>query len=444
MKNLFFLGLITVAIFLPDSLMAQLKVDAELRPRFEVNHGYMSLPIESSEATFFVSQRTRININYKNKNFTSHFSFQDIRLWGQEDIATKTGIQASSIGLDVSQAWFNWEFAKNWGIKTGRQVWNYDDGRFLSDRNWNTNGLSYDALLLHFDKSDFHFHLGSSINNTHPSFNQNSYDIEDNPYEEPLGYRIRYLNFIWLKFHVSEALTISLADYLTSYLAKNTKSTFYMLSTSGLHFNYKTKRIKVLANAFYQYGKNAKGNDHNAYMFTISTHFHVSKFDFGVGFDYLSGDKDEKGYQAFDMLYGACHKYQGWMNYYLLPKDTDDAGLMDLYPNITWTINKKHSLYAAYHFFWLAQDHHDYLDCGDELPYPIPECGDSNINRNLGGELNMSYTYKYDKNFNATFFFGYYNATVTTEHIKDIEKGKSTTPIWASLMLTYKPILFEK
>lgn len=426
--------LIAVLLILISSpIFAQFEISAELRARPELNHGLMSLPVESSEAAFFVSQRSRLNFSFKNEHFSSYFSVQDVRFWGENDIATKTGIQTNTKGFGVSQAWFDWKFAENWGLKTGRQIWNYDDGRILSHRNWNQYGLAYDAFLLHLDKKDFHFHAGSSINNTWISFNKTNLSPEGNSYEEPLGFRIKYFNFLWLKFHVSKSLTLSLGNYYASYLKAETKSTLYTLGTSGLYANYTSKSFNGELNAYYQYGKNAIGKTVSAYMLTLSGVFQVKDFNFGLGMDYLSGNTDSDNYGAFDLMYGARHKYNGWMNYYLIPAHTKHSGLMDIYPSVKFNINKKHSVFAAYHMMSLATE-----------DYEIPLGGDySYLNKNLGGELDFNYTYKFNKAFNIQAFFGYYFATETTEFVKGIQKGKSTSPYWASVMLTFKPSLFK-
>ncbi len=427
-KYILTLSLIISLVYTPV-LYAQFVINAELRTRAEANHGYKSLPTESSETAFFLSQRTRINLKYNKDKFTTYISLQDVRLWGQEDMANKTGVQASSIGLDVSQAWFNWEFAKNWNLKIGRQIWDYDDGRFLASRNWNQYALSWDALLLHYDKNDFHFHMGSSINNTYISHDKSAFDATGNPYEEILGYRIRYFNFVWLQFHVNENLSLSIADYMASYLKKDTKSTFYTLNTTGIHVDYHSKKWKALANAYYQFGNNGFGKDISAYMLTFSANYKVNKFNVGAGIDYLSGNDDTKGYQAFNLMYGSRFKYYGWMNYYLTTSSTKDGGLIDVYPNIKMTINKKHSVCATYHMFWLAQK-----------AYSIPEGGDySYLDKNLGAELDIGYKYTYNKRMHIQMHFGYYFATETLEYIKGVSKDASTSPFWASVMLTYRP-----
>lgn len=424
-KGLLILSFITLVF----SAFAQFEVSGEFRTRGEANHGASMLPTESSETAFFVSQRTRLNLKYQNEKFVSYFSLQDVRFWGQEDMIVKTGVNSSHIGLDVSQAWFDWKFAKNWGLKTGRQIWNYDNGRILSSRNWNQTALSWDAFLLHLDKDDFNFHFGSSINNTYASFNK----VPNNPYDSPFGYRIKYFNFVWLNFHINESLKLSLNNYMSSYLKENTTSTIYSMITQGLYAEYKKEKLSAKGEAYYQYGKNGFGKEVSAYMASVSANYKLGKIGIGAGIDYLSGNKDNKTYNAFDLMYGGRFKFNGWMNYYNLAGNTNHSGLIDIYPNVTWTLNKKHQLFATYHIFKLEQDH------------PLPDGGDfSYLNKNIGGELDISYTYKFDKNFNIKAFFGYYFATETTEYLKSVPKGSSISPYWASIMLTYKPILFKQ
>ena len=57
----------------------QLIIDMEYRPRAETRRGYQQLPADSSLPTFFIGQRTRLNINYEYSNqLSSRFSMQEI------------------------------------------------------------------------------------------------------------------------------------------------------------------------------------------------------------------------------------------------------------------------------------------------------------------------------------------------------------------------------
>jgi len=429
------LFLIVVAFFFSEVTTAQFIISGEFRTRGEANNGLGTLPTKDAETAYYISQRTRLNLDYKNEKFTAYLSLQDVRFWGQEDLASKTGVNYSTVGVDISQAWFDWKFAKNWGLKTGRQIWNYDDGRILSHRNWNQTSLSWDALLLHLDKDDFHFHFGSSINNTFASFDKTNFEMIDNPYLKPFGYRIKYFNFVWLNFQINQSLQLSINNYLSSYLAENTMSTIYSMMTHGVYSEYQKKSFLAKAEVYYQYGNNGKGKDVSAYMFALSASYKSGKFKWGAGLDYLSGDKsDNNSFNAFDVMYGGRHKFNGWMNYYNLASNTNNNGLIDIYPNITWNIHKRHSLYAVYHIFRLPQEIYTLPDGGGDYSY---------LNQNMGGELDINYIYKFDKSFNIQAFFGYYFATETTEFIKGIPKGTSTSPFWFSVMLTFKPQLFS-
>jgi len=423
--------LVLFLFLISTSIFAQLTVNAELRTRAELNHGFMTLPTESAEAALFVSQRSRLNFKYNDEKFNSYFSIQDVRFWGENDIATKTGISINTKGFGISEAWFDWKFSKNWALKTGRQIWNYDDARLLSHRNWNQFGLAYDAFLLHFDKEDFQFHLGSSINNTWISFDKTSFN-PNSPYEEPLGYRIKYFNFLWMKFHASKNYSISLSEYVANYLAPNTSSTLYTLATTAIHLNYHSDKTKVLANIFYQYGNKSSSQKESAYMLTISGKHKLMAIEIGAGFEYISGDGENT--MAFDNMYGARSKYNGKMNYYLIPKSTKNGGLIDLNANIKWSINKHHSIGAAFHNFWLETAIYKQM-VGMDYSY---------LDKNLGSELDLNYTYKYSKVFNIQAFFAYYFATETTEFVKGVDRGTSTSPYWASIMLTFKPNLYSK
>jgi len=77
-----------------------------------------------------------------------------------------------------------------------------------------------------------------------------------------------------------------------------------------LHINYHTNKLKIVANAFYQYGNKTSNKNGNAYMFTFSGNYKLNKIDIGLNADYQSG-KGNGNTQAFDLMYGARFKYYG-------------------------------------------------------------------------------------------------------------------------------------
>ena len=69
----------------PVVVPSTLTFGLDMRTRFEVRHGYKSIPTNDTTAAFLVNQRTRINIDYKSKNLDVFLSLQDARVWGQQD-----------------------------------------------------------------------------------------------------------------------------------------------------------------------------------------------------------------------------------------------------------------------------------------------------------------------------------------------------------------------
>ena len=64
-KNLFTSVIASLIVF--SAFAQQFDLSAELRPRYENRHGFQSLLDKNEEGSNFVSQRTRLNFNFKNE-----------------------------------------------------------------------------------------------------------------------------------------------------------------------------------------------------------------------------------------------------------------------------------------------------------------------------------------------------------------------------------------
>src|SRR6478735_11504320 len=69
----------------PVVVPSTLTFGLDMRTRFEVRHGYKSIPTADTAAAFQINQRTRFNVDYKSKNLDVFLSLQDARVWGQQD-----------------------------------------------------------------------------------------------------------------------------------------------------------------------------------------------------------------------------------------------------------------------------------------------------------------------------------------------------------------------
>ena len=97
--------MILLLLILGSTATAQLEVTGELRPRFEMNRGFGYAPKSSDEPIFFISQRSRINVSFKKNDLTFYMGLQDVRVWGDENIATGTSALMNSNATGVHQAW---------------------------------------------------------------------------------------------------------------------------------------------------------------------------------------------------------------------------------------------------------------------------------------------------------------------------------------------------
>jgi hypothetical protein len=84
MKNLKKQFLVPVAILVMllatgPQAFSQFTLSGEFRPREEYSHGYKTLAAEDQHASFFISQRTRLNLMYAGEKLKTGLVLQDVR-----------------------------------------------------------------------------------------------------------------------------------------------------------------------------------------------------------------------------------------------------------------------------------------------------------------------------------------------------------------------------
>lgn len=428
-KQFYFLvGLFFMAV---SPAISQFSISAELRPRFEMDNGTFKPLHDSSSTLYYVSQRTRLNLDFNKEKYQMRLSIQDVRIWGNEDIATPTGVFGSTSGLDIYEAWFKLRAGKKSEFIIGRQAILLDDQRLVSGRNWNQYGLTYDALLYNFKNNGWNLNVAISYNNT--LANKVGIPTEDETIFNSMN-RMKSFNFIHLKKKFNEHISASAIVIGSGFQKMNDQRIMYLTGTYGLWTGINIAGFDANVNIYYQNGAAQNGKEVNAYMATLNPGYTISKFRIGFGVDYFSGDDaNANDYgtseRTFNRFYGAVYKYNGNMNYYTYIKgSTKNGGLMDLYPNLTFKANKKHIVSAYYHFFSLANAVKLGTDIVDE--------------KDLGSELDMIYTFKQSKELNIKVGFSYYFTTESLEKMKGYGSGNIQSPYWGWVMLTFKPTLF--
>jgi len=404
---------------------AQLIINGEFRPRAEYCDGYRKLATDEMKPAFFVSQRTRLGVFYQKEWLQTGLSIQDVRVWGDENLYTSTGVYGDNASLDLNEAWVQLLFLKKSSIKIGRQIFDYDDARLLSKRNWNQNSMSYDAILYTFRHEKWAIDIAGSFNN-------DLANLFGNPYTPN---KMKTLNFARLNHRFTENLNASATFILSGFTKDETSEIIYFKESYAAYLQYKVEKMNIWGSVYYQGGKDIStgySRHVNAFNFNIYASRKLNKFLMGAGASILSGDRnkgvDTTQTNLFDLFYGTRHNYYGYMDYFNnLGTATKNGGLVDAFVNVAYQVNSKFSLQLDYHFFSLEQ-----------LPNPELVKNQNITKKSMGSEIDLTFALQLMKNVNLT---GGYSAMFPTSTMEMIQNSVGATRYssWAWLMLTVKP-----
>jgi len=357
--------------FFSTALQAQLSMEAEFRPRFEVRDGYRELAEPAATPSWIISQRTRLSFSYVTDRLRLHVTPQDVRVWGDEQLASSTGVYGDHASLDLLEAYAEIEMGKNTWVSVGRQQLAYDRQRLLAARNWNQNGLAYDAVVLKFTPHPWSLHVGVSWNSMEASLSDNYYPSS----------RIKSLNYLWLHKDFPSGAELSFLHIASGVTPSDSVNTLHFRQTTGFYGDYRVKPLHLRANAYYQFGRNNNGSKVRAFLADVEAGFILEKFNPGLGISYLSGDsqREDATDHLFDPLYGARHRFFGHMDYFRdFASHTQHGGLIDGYVFLKYRWSPVFSLSNTTHYFQLAQTNAE-----------TPE------NRALGYENEIAFDYRF-------------------------------------------------
>ncbi|MBK9291400.1 MAG: alginate export family protein [Bacteroidetes bacterium] len=416
--------------------MAQLELSAEIRPRFELNHGHARVPTIGQDAVAFVSQRTRLNVSHNAGNAQFFFGLQDVRVWGDENQGTRTSSQMNTNSLGIHQAWLKLGLTENSYLRIGRQEFLYDDQRLLSARNWPQFGQTYDAILYSKVSNEWQFDAAISYNNDATKFGAGT--ANNHFLVDPIEQRIRTLNFLYIKRNIGKQSYLSGLAILSGYQKEKQSETIYMMATVGGHFQMQRRFSDVKANYYIQRGKSQKGKDMRSHFASVEAGWKLGRLRPGIGVDVVSGNdarETDPTYtsreHAFDLLYGIRFLRYGRLNQYVLPSSTAGGGWVDVYPSLSRQTRKYGTLAAEWHFFRLHSAVRNPLNQSELLE------------GSLGSEVNLIWNYNLKPNLNLNAGFAWYLTNENFARVKGVAPDQLAKPYYSWLMLTYKPTLFR-
>jgi len=415
MKNLF--STIVAVILCTTTLSAQqLDISAELRPRFENKHGFKTLLDTDADGSNFISQRTRLNFDFKQDNLIFKLSMQNVRVWG--DVST---LSSDDNATALHEAWGEALLGDGISLKLGRQEIVYDDQRIFGSVGWAQQARSHDAFLFKYaPNSNNRLDIGLALNS-------DSQSNLDNLYSNAAGYK----TFQYAYYHGNFdnlGLSVLLLNTGIEYLDSSTDQTLDYMQTIGSRLTYKFDKFNLNGAAYLQTGK-AIDNDVSASYFTGNLAYKVSSdISLGFGYEYLSGkDQDDvdSDIKSFMPLFGTNHKFNGWMDYFYVGNHGGSVGLNDI--SFTFSYQKdKFSAKLVPHLFSSAANIYD---------------GSTKMDNNLGTEIDLTFGYKLSKDISLNAGYSKMLATDSMEILKGGDKDENNS--WAWLMFTFKPKLFS-
>lgn len=402
--------ILSILLVLASTLTyAQLKIDAEIRPRAEYRHGFKTLIADNESAAMFVSQRTRLNTTYSIEKLNFYLSIQDVRVWG--DVPQLNIADANGVG--IHEAWAEIFLDSKFSLKLGRQEVVYDDSRIFGNVGWAQQARSHDMALLKYINDGYRIDLGLA-------FNQSKEGLTGTTLTTPSTYKA--MQYVW--FHKDWS------DFSGSFLFLNnglqSVSGLKYSQTLGTHLKTKKDKLNFIANLYYQFGKDVANNSLNAYLLGLEGNYKLSAItNIGLGVELQSGNSYNTtpgDNNAFNPFYGTNHKFNGLMDYFYVGNHLNSVGLLDIYAKAGFKLNSKSNLSATLHNFSAAADIND------------------TVSKQLGTELDIVYGYKFTKEIGVK---AGYSHMFPSEGMKVLKgNNDNNTNNWGWVMVTIKPTLF--
>lgn len=416
MKTLKSIVILFTALFSLNVYSQELDANLQIRPRYEYRNGFKNLlPLDESP-TSFISQRSRLNFNFKQDKLTTKLSLQNVRVWG--DISTTA--QADKNGVAVFEAWAQYSLSSKWNARMGRQLLSYDNQRIFGGIDWIQQGQSHDALVFLYNDSKHKLDLGLAINS-------NAENLIETIYTVPNYKSMQYGHYStkWKKLNLS----VLFLNVGFEYLDVNDDIAVDYNQTFGSVVTYKESKFEANLNA---YGQSGKRNDKNITAFNMDLNISyalTSKWKTTLGHEYLSGkhqnDTDSK-IKSFNPLFGTNHAHNGLMDYFYVGNHINSVGLNDTYLKFAYN-NNKWQFMAVPHIFNSAAN---VLNTNNKV-----------MDNYLGTEVDLTFDYKLQKDITISGGYSQMFASKTLERLKGGDSNKTNN--WAWLMVNINPRIFS-
>lgn len=411
--GLSFLGMLSMEIYAQE-----LDANLQLRPRYEYRNGFKSLISNDDKATSFVSQRSRLNFNYKQEKLKAKLSLQNIRTWG--DVATTA--TADKNGIALFEAWAQYDLDAKWSARLGRQVISYDNQRIFGEIDWAQQAQSHDAAVITFHPKNQQLDLGFALNAN-----------AENVLEPKNAYTTNYKNLQYAWYHTQfSKLNLSLLLLNTGYEFEKSIGNLEIdyKQTFGTYLTFKEKKWDTNFGAYGQTGKSADKKVNAWYTGAFLGYAVTNTFKAGLGYEYLSGKNQNDSstdIKSFNPIFGTNHGFNGFMDYFYVGNHQNSVGLQDAYLKLNYTSNKWQFTLMPHIF---------------NAPNTILDASNNEMDSYLGTEFDCMASYTIQKDIVATAGYSQMFGSGTLERVKNVTNAADTNN-WAWVMVAFSPRLFS-
>jgi hypothetical protein len=396
-------------------------VEAEIRPRTEYRHGYRQLMPDTARPAFFTDQRSRLYFTYKTYRFIFHTSFQDVRVWGEQDPTT------TNATVQVFEAYAEPSLTDKISVRVGRQKIMYDNQRLFAQNNWRQTGRAHEALRFMYRNTRLEADLIGAFNQENGA--QDRYTETD---YSPGFNNYKFLAANFIKWKYTDKITLTLINASDGFQDDSVKRENHFRFTNGGRIEYTQERLYLTVAGYYQYGRTRFGQNLRAFYVQPEVKYQLKpNFSIVLGAELLSGNdatKSDSTSHSFDPLYGVAHRFMGSMDYFTrFPGDLNNAGLLNPYLLLFYDLSKKISLRADGHLFYSQNDF-----VSNETVIP----------RYLGFENDLLFIFNANKFTELQVGYSYLLPTQSMQYIKRFGNYKNWQD-WAFIMVTFTPELYK-
>ena len=325
------LSLILSICCISSVAFADVTTGVQVRPRMETAFTG-NLGATPGGQNYVTTQRTRANVGFGSEGVSGKLSIQDVRAWGSE---SSTLGDASGDMIDFHEAYI--EMGSDTKLRVGRQELSLDEGRILSNNDWQQAGRSFDGVSLSHKQGEHTLSLmAARVNSASPE------DVI------VANARLRFGN-----------ITLSVPALIQTNMGvaenqRGASSADSQTMTFGAHVKG-GGAVSWRAEGYFQ-----TGDDHSAYLASVKAGYNVSDMlSPALSVDIVSGDSDHTDTQtgSFSNPYGAVHQYHGAMDMFSdVGSATGNGGLMDIALSNTMKGIAGGDISVSAHYFMLAAE----------------------------------------------------------------------------------------